>query len=264
MNQFLIANIYKNRINDSRYHLNIQNESNQLFSIDSDNSVSENIKSNNPFECKLIFEDINRENEYHNNNNISNVNPLNINNTVEHNNISSMNTTNENKILDYISKTPFFSNCYIDVTKRKKIFDIAKVNKRLGRLKKNSTISGKHSKLAEDNIIRKIKRRFIENLRLYINKEYKNYRTEMNKSTNRKNWIKKVDPKFSRTIKRNDNLKWFNTKALEIFSDNLSLKYTAQKMSSNKKKIQNILSKNESNRLKDIFNTIYINFIHKK
>ena len=59
------------------------------------------------------------------------------------------------------------------------------------KIKKNSTIPGKHSKLAEDNIIRKIKRRFLENLRVYLNKEYKNYRIDINKATNRKNLIEK-------------------------------------------------------------------------
>ena len=256
MSQFLIANIYKNkRINDSRYRLNFQEESYQLCSNDYDNAESEIIKSNNPFEFKIIFEDINREKEYHHINNVSTINPLNINNNAEHNNISSMITTNENKIVEPFSKAPLFPNCYIDVNKKNKIFEISKVNKRLGRLKKNSAISGKHSKLAEDNIIRKIKRRFIENLRIYINKEYKNYRTKMNKSTNRKNWLKKVDPKFSCTIKRNDNLKWFNSKVFEIFSDNLSLKYSSQNLNSNKRKIQRILAINESNSLKDILNT---------
>ena len=256
MSQFLITNIYKNkRINDSRYRLNVQEESYQLCSNDYDNAESEIIKSNNPFEFKIIFEDINREKEYHHINNFSTINPLNINNNAENNNISSMITTNENKIVEPFSKAPFFPNCYIDVNKKNKIFEISKVNKRLGRLKKNSAISGKHSKLAEDNIIRKIKRRFIENLRIYINKEYKNYRAEMNKSTNRKNWLKKVDPKFSCTIKRNDNLKWFNSKVFEIFSDNLSLKYSSQNLNSNKRKIQRILAINESNSLKDILNT---------
>ena len=33
----------------------------------------------------------------------------------------------------------------------------------------------KNNKFAEDNIIRKIKRRFLEKVRLYINEEYKNY-----------------------------------------------------------------------------------------
>ena len=65
--------------------------------------------------------------------------------------------------------------------KKEKIFDISKVNKRKGRLKKNSIVIGKHNKFAEDNIIRKIKRKFLENLRIYINKEYKKYRIEKNK-----------------------------------------------------------------------------------
>ena len=70
MSQFLIANIYKNkRINDSRYRLNFQEESYQLCSNDYDNAESEIIKSNNPFEFKIIFEDINREKEYHHINN---------------------------------------------------------------------------------------------------------------------------------------------------------------------------------------------------
>ena len=65
--------------------------------------------------------------------------------------------------------------------KKEKIFDISKFNKRKGRLKKNSIVIGKHNKLAEDNIIRKIKRKFLENLRIYINKEYKKYRIDKNK-----------------------------------------------------------------------------------
>ena len=85
---------------------------------------------------------------------------------IEHNHISSKNTTNENKVNDFIPKIPVLSvNCN-NLLKKKKIFDIEKVNKRLGRLKKNSNIRGKHNKLAEDNIIWKIKGRFTENLRL--------------------------------------------------------------------------------------------------
>ena len=249
----MIANIYKlKRVNDARYLSNFLTESYQLCSIDSDNGESENVESQNPFDYNSILENINRENEYNSINNALMMNSFNINN--EHNNISSMNTTNENKILDFISKIPVLPDCFIDLSK-KKIFDIKKVNKRLGRLKKNSTIPGKHSKLAEDNIIRKIKRRFLENLRVYVNKEYKKYRIDINKATNRKNWLKKINPKLSRTIKKNDNLKWFDSKVYEVFSDNLSVKYTSQNLNSNKRKIQNILSINESNKLKDILNT---------
>jgi hypothetical protein len=56
-----------------------------------------------------------------------------------------------------------------------KIFKIVKINKKIGRIKKDSALKGIHNKFSQDNIIRKIKRRFHENLRLYINKEYKKY-----------------------------------------------------------------------------------------
>ena len=46
------------------------------------------------------------------------------------------------------------------------------MNKKIGRIKKNSGLVGKHNKLSEDNIIRKVKRRFHKNARLYINREY--------------------------------------------------------------------------------------------
>ena len=174
MSQFWIENIYEHkRINDARYFSNFRNESNQLSSIESANQESENAKNKNPLYCDFINEDIdkvnkgNRVNETNILNFMPNINPLFINNiVVEPNHISSMNTTNENKIYDFIPKISEISvNCN-NLLKKKKIFNIVKVNKRLGRLKKNSNIRGKHNKLAEDNIIRKIKGRFTENLRL--------------------------------------------------------------------------------------------------
>ncbi len=92
----------------------------------------------------------------------------------------------------------------------KKIFKIIKINKKLGRIKKNSLITGKHNKLSEDNIIRKIKARFHEKLRLYINIEYNKYilkKIQKKRYTN--NWLKKISPKISRKIKKEENLQWF-------------------------------------------------------
>ena len=260
MSQFWIENIYEHkRINDARYFPNLRNESNQLSSIDSANQESENAKNKNLLDCDFINEDIdkvNKGNRPNEPNSTPNINPLYMKNIVnEANHISSMNTTNENKIYEFTPKIPILSTGCNNLLKRKKIFDITKVNKRLGRLRKNSKIRGKHSKLAEDNIIRKIKRRFTESLRLYINEEYKNYRAEIKKATNRKNWLRKINPKLSRTLKRTDNIKWFNLKLYELFSDDLSLKYSSHNIDSNKKKIKNFISLNESNRLKDILNT---------
>ena len=109
-------------------------------------------------------------------------NPIDL-NFLEHNNISSMNTTNEYKIFDCFDYVkPLFEQENNNNNIKEKIFEIKKTNKRLGRLKKNSFLKGKHNKFAEDNIIRKLKRRFLEKVRIYINNEYNNYCIEKRKN----------------------------------------------------------------------------------
>ena len=64
---------------------------------------------------------------------------------------------------------------------------------------------GKHNRLSEDNIIRKIKARFHEKLRLYINNEYDKFVKKNNPNKkNKMNWLKKINPKISRKIKKED------------------------------------------------------------
>ena len=154
------------------------------------------------------------------------------------------NITNQMEIYDYLRKN------------NKKIFNIIKINKKLGRIKKNSLLNGKHNKLSEDNIIRKIKARFHEKLRLYINIEYNKYilkKTQKNRHTN--NWLKKISPKISRKIKKEENLQWFQSKIYEIFSNNISLRYSSHLVNSNKKKIERLLSLNEKNKIIEILNS---------
>ena len=164
---------------------------------------------------------------------------------IEKKKISSIyNITNQMEIYDYLRKN------------NKKIFNIIKKNKKLGRIKKNSLITGKHNKLSEDNIIRKIKARFHEKLRLYINIEYNKYilkKTQKNRHTN--NWLKKISPKISRKIKKEENLQWFQSKIYEIFSNNISLRYSSHLVNSNKKKIERLLSLNEKNKIIEILNS---------
>jgi hypothetical protein len=113
------------------------------------------------------------------------------------------------------------------------------MNKKLERIKKNSGFIGNHNKLSEDNVIRKIKRRFLENVRLYINREYKNYYLRKKININNNNWLKKITPKFSIQIKKKDNIKWFNSKIFEVFSEDLSLRYSSHCLDSNKKIFKN-------------------------
>ena len=151
-----------------------------------------------------------------------------------------------------------------DKVKNEKIFKIEKSNRRIGRIKKNSTIKGIHNKLAEDNIIRKIKGRFIEKLRVYINSEYQKHISTKSK-TNKKftSWLKRVNPKISRKIKKEENLKWFKTKISKIFSENISLRYNTYSPESNKKRIDRLLSLNEAKNVIKILNT-NIEFFYDK
>ena len=80
------------------------------------------------------------------------------------------------------------------------------------------------------------------------------------------NWLKKINPKISRKIKKEENLKWFETKIFEIFSENVSSKYSAYSSDLNKKKIDRLISLNEAKNVIDIlFNnieTFYIKYIN--
>ena len=173
----------------------------------------------------------------------------------ELNNISSINSTNEYKFFEYFDYFQPLLKKEENNIQNQKIFEITKINKKIGRIKKYSSLIGKHNKFSEDNIIRKIKRRFLENVRLYINDEYKKDCISKKKNKGKNNWLKKIDPKFSRKIKKRDNLQWFKFKIFEVFSENISLKYTSFGIDSNKQKIQNFFLTEEPNKVKDILNT---------
>ena len=184
------------------------------------------------------------------------------NNEIEENNNLSKNEELKDENKSLIDNNKLSSNYNISTSKidylknNNKIFRIIKINKRLGRIKKNSLIMGKHNKLSEDNIIRKIKARFHEKLRLYINIEYNKYifkKTQKKRHTN--NWLKKISPMISRKIKKEENLQWFQSKVYEIFSNNISLRYSSHLVNSNKKKIDRLLSLNEDNNIIKILNS---------
>ena len=219
---------------------------------------------NSIFSCNNIsFEDIDKDDISYDIK--KDINLLDINNSIEPNNISSNNTTNVNNAFDLFEfmHPLFIQDVYNKISKNKKIFKIVKMNKKIGRIKKNSGLVGKHNKLSEDNIIRKVKRRFHENVRLYINREYNKYCLEKKKNANINNWLKKINPNISNQIKKEDNLKWFNLKISEVFSEDVSLRYASHNLDINKKNIQKILSLNEANNVKNILNTKIENLFTK-
>ena len=221
------------------------------------NQINEIIRKNaDALVNNFAIDEIEKDNDSYEPDIISNINPLYISNFFEINNISSNNSTNDNKAIDkYDFINPFLKQETVSILpKKEKIFEIHKINKKIGRIKKNSGYIGKHNKLSEDNVIRKIKRRFLENVRIYINKEYKKYYL-IKKININNNWLKKISPKCYGQIKKIDNIKWFNSKIYEVFSENLSLRYSSHSLDSNKKNIQRLLLSNESNSVKDILNT---------
>jgi hypothetical protein len=225
---------------------------------DNKNQIEERKRKNiNTLGNCFAIEDINEDDDSYEFDTIYNINPSYMSNGFDINNISSNNTSNDYKAIDEREfRNPFIKQeTATNLTKKKKIFEIYKMNKRIGRIKKNSGYIGKHNKLSEDNVIRKIKRRFLENVRIYINKEYKKYYLKKKINVDNNNWIKKISPKFYGQIKKIDNIKWFNSKIFEVFSENLSLRYSSHSLDSNKQNILKFLSSNESSTLKDILNT---------
>ena len=231
--------------------------SSDFFNSEDKNQINEISRKNaDALVNNFAIDEIEKDNDSYEPDIISNINPLYISNCFEINNISSNNSTNDNKAIDeYNFINPFLKQETVSILpKKEKIFEIHKINKKIGRIKKNSGYIGKHNKLSEDNVIRKIKRRFLENVRIYINKEYKKYYL-IKKININNNWLKKISPKCYGQIKKIDNIKWFNSKIYEVFSENLSLRYSSHSLDSNKKNIQRLLLSNESNSVKDILNT---------
>ena len=154
--------------------------------------------------------------------------------------------TNQNKIL------------------RKQIFNIEKSKKR-GRRKFGTNISSKikHGKNSTDLIKQKIKRRFIESVKKYINNLYNRYFNLKKRRTD--NFIKKIKTNFisSDTYK---NLEYFSMTLRELLSSDLSDKHTKIDKKYNKKNIDILIQKNKvkeiiqllNKTLKEVYE-IYIN-----
>ena len=78
---------------------------------------------------------------------------------------------------------------------------------------------------------------------------------------NKMNLLKKINPKISRKIKKEENLKWFNSKINEILSTNISTRYFSRSPDSNKKKIARLISLNKANKIIEILNSNIFIFI---
>ena len=67
--------------------------------------------------------------------------------------------------------------------------------------------------------------------------------------------LRKIEPGICRKIKKEDNLKWFETKISDIFSESLSERYSNSSKDLNKRKIKRLFNLNENQNLINILNS---------
>ena len=143
------------------------------------------------------------------------------------------------------------------------------INTRKGRKAKNSKTlltESKHTKFSEDNMMRKIKNKIVESSRLLVNKVFKDeINTIKNKTSYMRQEFSKIKGAFSQELNIKYNLFFYQMKIKDIFSLELSNKYTAIEKNFNKELIDYIFSeenKNYFNKTKILLEMSFHQFFH--
>ena len=144
--------------------------------------------------------------------------------------------------------------------KRKiKYNDIFESDKKPGRKKLNDYTKRRHSKNSNDNIIKKIKSKFLEYSLKFINKvlnsnlnikniTYYNYLLrKKKKDEDFESLIKSLDYKYVNRIKKDSELSLLKTSLKEVFSQDISSKYSRLSNDSNKTIIERIVIDEKDN-----------------
>ena len=260
--------LFENNGNNITYFLSDLFEEKQSCNFPLNNSLL--LDSNNNLKFNCLEKDSNgnnKENEIQKLSPLSDKNLLFIetpNNIDNNNKPYYCNNNEENKIncnsLDFKSSSNKIQEINLKIIdkkkdKKEKIFKIWKKNLKKGRIKKNTNYIGRHNKFSEDNIIRKIKRRFLEKCRIYINNEYKkfllNSKDEINKNSD---FLQRITPQISKNIKKEDNILWLNSKLSQVYSQRISEKCSIYDPEYNKKKIKKLYEENKAKNVIDILN----------
>ena len=128
-----------------------------------------------------------------------------------------------------------------------------KPKKKLGRKKKfelNKEISiCKHSKKSDDNIIKKINSYFLDSMLNWINSSFisknKTFQTLLHRKKMKNGILRKISPKIITTnLKKKNVISTMNSKFKDIFSNDISTKYSKIQKDENKKLIHKIYEEN--------------------
>ena len=176
-----------------------------------------------------------------------------------------------NAKLDFQKNNPNNKEKSFQKIENKKTNQILKTtNKHKGRKAKNSinlNIESKHTKYSPDNMMRKIKNKVLESSRLLANKilkeEIKNIPNIKCNLFNRE--FRKIQGSFSQELNIKYNCWFYQIKIKDIFSMEISNKYTTIEKTSNIQLINYIFSPlNENNfiKTKSLLNTPFHQFYH--
>ena len=273
-NNFIFGNPYSNYSLNNSFFNNLNNFKYNNFFKKENYFTNLNIKFNKSFEKKLItpkivfseVEDIKNKNictneqkelDKLNNNNyiLINKDKKDKKDNIDINNFSPKNSIEQKSISNNNSKNIYF---------------LKKINKQKGRKAKNAknlNIESKHTKHSSDNMMRKIKNKVIESSRLLANKiikdEIKNNPNIKFNLINRE--FRKIQGSFSQELNIKYNFWFYKIKIKDIFSMEISNKYTAIKKSSNNELINYLFSPLNNNnfiKAKQLLNTPFHQFYH--
>ena len=136
---------------------------------------------------------------------------------------------------------------------KKKIFIFKKINKYIGRRKRNNPklykTEANHNKYKEDNIVNKIKIYFINSVMAYLNKKYFEYM-----GMDLKILLAKIKPNFTKVWTKKDNQEYLKKKIKDIFAQSLSNKCKRYPKNYNYEQIEIIIKNNEAKDIIDILN----------
>lgn len=169
---------------------------------------------------------------------------------------------NLNKIDKVMSNNSFLGKKKRRKKGKIKFSDYKNSENQKGRKKQDDFSRRKHDRNAADNIIKKIKLKFIEYslkfinnvLNSYLNKsklvEYNNFLRQARKykdDEDKENLIKILDYKFIDKLKKETDLSLLEMSLKDLFSKNISPKYTTLQPDSNKKIIEKIVKEEKDN-----------------
>ena len=156
-----------------------------------------------------------------------------------------------------------------DTFEKNNIFQNGKVYKKKGRKAKNlkdTNIQSKHTKFSPDNMMRKIKNKIIESSRLLINKILSD---EISKIKDKFRFpymeFKKIKGSFGQELNIKFNLWFYQIKIKDIFSMEISTKYSSLEKYSNKELIDYIFSNDNINyftKTKSLLNMPFHQYYH--